>query len=92
MSVVERRSVDELNAEGWGHSVSAASLVYLHAINSEDSDDMFFLALSEFLRCFDWRCLWPLVSKHLSILGGHLEPDTLSPQCSLSPDTAINCF
>lgn len=41
----------ELNAEGWGQSVSAASLEYLHAINSNDSDDMFFLALSE-LFCF----------------------------------------
>lgn len=28
----------------------------------------------------------------LSILGGHLELDTVSPQSSLSPDTAINCW
>lgn len=43
----------ELNSEGWGHSVSAASLEYLHAINSNGSDDMFFL---------DWPCLGSVAS------------------------------
>lgn len=81
----------EQNTEGRCHAVSAASLQYLHAINSNESDDMLFLALSRLPRS-DWWCLWPLVLRHLSILGGHLEPDTLSPQSSQSTDTAINCF
>lgn len=57
-------------------------LGYLHAINSNDSDDMFFLACLE-LFASDGGACGPLVLSPLSILGGNLEPDTLSPQSCL---------
>lgn len=66
--------------------------LYLLTISSIGPDDMFFLncsCLSSLLR------LWSSVVCPywgLSILGGHLELDTVSPQSSLSPDTAINCW
>jgi len=75
----------------WGLGSLGVCRLYLHTISSNGSDDMFFL---------NWPCLSSFAagvahgpwSWGLSILGGHLEPDTLSPQSSLSPDTAINCW
>lgn len=58
----------------WKSAISVApclppgSLEYLPAINSNESDDMLFLALSQ-LRLPGWRWLWPLVLRHLSIFG-----------------------
>lgn len=77
--------------KGWGSGSLGVCRLYLHAISSNGSDDMFFLnrsCLSSFVAGVA-RGLWSWGS---SILGGHLEPDTPSPQSSLSPDTDINCW
>lgn len=64
----------ELNTQQWKSAISGApclqpgSFEYLPAINSNESDDMLFLALSQ-LRLPGWRWLWPLVLRHLSIFG-----------------------